>query len=477
MSALRYFKITIFLMLLVIASVEIAYSGNVIIKGKAINENDTIAYLFKYTDMITYKDQLLSQGRIDKNGNFELSLNTDQTIVAFIEIKKVRGAIFIEPGGTYNVVFPQVDRRDLNENTNFHLKKEKVILSINDNNPRELNNMIINFNLLFSDFIEKNFNRIYRQRTKQPIDSLRLIIKNTFKDTSNDYFNNYIKYRIATVEMPAQIKSRKKIVNEYFSNKPILYENIEYMSFFNSFYDRYWEICRNSDEISSAVNNSSGLTCKKIMDIMNDSVLLKDKRIKELVLIKELNDYYLNKKFKNNNINNLLTDISNMTSIPEHKHIVNDIINNFSALKPGSKAPAFELRDINDKPFKLSDFKGKYVYINFWKSSFVPCLSEMKLMEKMYNAYRDKVVFISISADKNPRDMISLVKKYKWRWIFAHSGANEKIIDDYEVLAYPTYILIDKNGNIIQAPADSPTGNIETFFFSISKKKPTNVDR
>ena len=73
----------------------------------------------------------------------------------------------------------------------------------------------------------------------------------------------------------------------------------------------------------------------------------------------------------------------------------------YEPLVVGKTAPDFALTDLNDKPQRLSDFRGKVVFLNFWATWCKPCREEMPSMEVLYkNFEKDGLVILAVSIDR-----------------------------------------------------------------------------
>jgi len=146
----------------------------------------------------------------------------------------------------------------------------------------------------------------------------------------------------------------------------------------------------------------------------------------------------------------------------------------FNKLQPSTIAPPFSLKDINKQIVSLSDFKGKYVYLNFWTSWCTTCQSEFGMMNKLKEIYGSKIAFVSISADKEFLTMVNYLKTQKYNWQFLHFDDNYDLLEAYGINSYPIFVLIDTQGKIISYPALKPSESIANYFeYLIKKDNPT----
>ena len=130
----------------------------------------------------------------------------------------------------------------------------------------------------------------------------------------------------------------------------------------------------------------------------------------------------------------------------------------YSRLTQGKPAPEFCLEDIEGKMVHLSDFKGKLVYIDVWASWCRPCCNEMPFLHKIEESLKgEDVVFISVSIDQKKEDWLKKIEQEKLRGIQLHLGKDSNFRKDYRVGQIPHFILIDKQGNILNANMTRPS--------------------
>lgn len=127
-------------------------------------------------------------------------------------------------------------------------------------------------------------------------------------------------------------------------------------------------------------------------------------------------------------------------------------IKNLKKVAIGQAAPNFSLRDMSGKLVKLSDYKGKYVFLHFWGSFCNPCRIENKNLTAAYALLKNQnIIFIGISVDESKASLVKAIEKdnISWAQLASFNGYNEKTALDYSINGVPSNFLINPKGLII----------------------------
>ena len=137
-------------------------------------------------------------------------------------------------------------------------------------------------------------------------------------------------------------------------------------------------------------------------------------------------------------------------------------------LKKGTPAPAFTLNSPDGNSLSLSDFKGKYVVLDFWASWCPDCRKDAPEVVKAYQQFKDKAIeFLGISFDTDKEAWIKALKEFNIQYpqVSELKKMKEtKIAGDYHIGWIPSMYIIDPEGNVVMG-----TVMVEKLFKQLDK--------
>lgn len=238
-------------------------------------------------------------------------------------------------------------------------------------------------------------------------------------------------------------------------NEPTLLQLDEYKYFLSSY---VFMRTRNLETLDKLQITS------KMLDVIEETFYnerVKNEVSKEVIRIQTnrlaINDTLL-KRFKN---------------ICKNDLYISKIENEYQTLKhllKGTKAPEFELIDLDGSKAYLNDFKGKYLLIDVWSTTCTPCIREFPYLEKLRNEFENRDLKIITACLSNETAWKRALTKYglKHDQFRIENGWSSSFKDDYiKSSGVPLYILIDPNGFLIDARAPKPSENLKELIYSL----------
>ncbi|MBL8132461.1 MAG: TlpA family protein disulfide reductase, partial [Anaerolineae bacterium] len=102
------------------------------------------------------------------------------------------------------------------------------------------------------------------------------------------------------------------------------------------------------------------------------------------------------------------------------------------------------------QPFRLSEQRGKPVVINFWASWCGPCHDEAPALQRLWERYEGRVIFIGITHADEPDDSLAFIERYNVTYPNAEDPRDDVTKRLYRITGVPETFVIDQNGQVVK---------------------------
>lgn len=162
-------------------------------------------------------------------------------------------------------------------------------------------------------------------------------------------------------------------------------------------------------------------------------------------------------RYFSGNLDDVMEVYNRMCTNDSLRQIVNEeyreYVRVFGNLMPGQPAPDFEMTDMTGKKCRLSDLRGKYLFIDVWATWCAPCRDEIPHMARLYEHFaKDKrIALVSISVDSNVKTWKQFIGREKpaWAQYVVDRETNAFLDKEYRIYGIPHFMLIDPEGRFV----------------------------
>ena len=426
--------------------------------------------LIAYEDLITYTPKVVSSDVVDKNGAFDLSYSTTEERLVQLEVRTSRAEFFVEPSEKYDFNITM----DENMFSYFRPQDFGAFLQVVSENEEDdaikshdLNRKINYFSRYFNFVFDRYYFQITYDRKPEARDSVLSLMQRKFEIRYNpyDFYQAYVFYGMSQLDRIFWQKDVDKLYQKYLDNDHILYNNPNYMEFFNSFYDDYVFLSPkiNRENVLISINDSSNY--RMLFNELGKDEFLVNERIRELVIIKNLGQLYLNHpEFDKEHILSMLEELQQTTHFAEHKSLVVNMINFVKKFSDAQLVKNVKLKEANGRDFSLGKLKGKWVFVHFFRTDCPECVRELMLIRELQEQHKDSLVCVGVCLDFDKYQLQNFLNKYpQFDWQFVHFNQQYQWLNNLEVNSLPDYVLLAPDGRIYERYLPSPADGLVDY--------------
>lgn len=459
------FTSILFLLLLFVSGA--VYTAEVQLHGKAPMYSGEKITFYAYSDYITKDTVHLESILVKKDGSFTCTLDLQQVRKIFVNLGVYKGYFFAEPGQNYELALPDKKEKSKAQRLNPYFEGIPMHIGVVNSSKNELNYLINSFSNYYDKIINKNVNNV--KNLSEIKDSIYTLL-DTSVQSKNLFFQDYKDYTLGGLKLSLGYP-RPKVKKQLLANKKVHYHNPAYMDFISTLYSNHFKdlFSDYGDEVYYIVN---GLKSYSRLDslVQRDSLLKKNSRLRELVLLEGLHDAYYDKSFSKKAVRQIIDSAINHIGHQENLDIAANIKEKNKTLSSGDQAPEFCLYDADSNRVCLEDFRGDYIYLGFCNSMNYSCMRHYNILENLYKKHKKHFKIVIISSKENFDQMKRFVDHHGYPWQFLHLGGQKNILHKYSVRNMPAYFFINTEGKLELAPAPAPSESIEEKIYRVMKE-------
>lgn len=119
------------------------------------------------------------------------------------------------------------------------------------------------------------------------------------------------------------------------------------------------------------------------------------------------------------------------------------------AMQSGSvQAPDFTLENLKGEKVSLSQFRGKWVILDFWGSWCIWCIKGFPELKEAYQRYQGQLEIVGVDCNESVAAWKAGVEKYSLPWVNLYCPEGNPLLAEYGVQGFPTKAIIDPSGII-----------------------------
>lgn len=435
----------------------------VTITGDAPFASNEEIRLLVYDDLLNSIPRVVATDKIDRNGHFKLTYQTNRIRPVQLAIRTTKADFYVVPYHEYR----------------FHITTDTALfgminpekyggflhITTDKTDTADLNYKINRFNRFFDDAMGYYGFRLTYDRDPDAYDTLMQLLNSRFNIHYNpeNFYTSYIYYTCGLVDKLCKPKDMQNLYERYFSHDDVLYDNPAYMILFNNVYTNY---LYNSKYISKDLLTRTINENPDYLSLFNEAgrdPMLVSERLRELVIVRNLIDFYNNEEFDRGNIIQLLKYIQSSSHFPEHITYIKNALN---LLTPEPDADySITLKNEKGKNMDFKQFEGKDIYIHIFQSDCIDCIREMMILKDLNKQYGSKIQFVSLNVDMNKADYDHFCKQYKdmFDWPVLYFNGNYDWLMSHQVETLPDYMIVNSNGRVLYRNAPSPEKGLSGY--------------
>jgi len=416
---------------------------------RLIVENDPITKTFREIDATS----------IAADGSFILTVDTNETLLFWLAVKRFKSPIWISPAQDYSISIiptPENVLVDTWQNGSF----QYAFLSLDST---DVNNALADFDTKYYNFYLDNAQFIGTSQLRRKVTSYAEDFK---LDTTSALIYNYQKYTLAEMKLSSGFK-KSDLYKEYLKDKPLQLHNSAWFHFFNLFYADYFKSYDSKFGGATIANRlRTGLPPDSLAALFLQDDFMQYEPIRQLVILQSVSEVYSNSNYPIEKLRAIVNLIAQNPATPSLGNIANRLKTKLKNTLIGSELAVISK---NWMPEYISNQDTLPTILLVSSEGSTASEKEVLVLKSLHEKYGDFAHFaeLRISELENP-------VKRPWRVYYPNDKM--QFLEFFNIYGFPHFIWIDGKGIIRENGIEKPSDGLESRLFKI-KTEAENKNR
>jgi hypothetical protein len=454
--------------LLTLISIFATYAKTTVIYGNAPSYAGKMLSIRVYSDEVLHEEDELDRTTVQPNGDFKFEVEINSVVNAFIPTEVERAFIYLEPGATYHISIPPYRERTLSEKLDPYFAPKDYLASIVGLKKGDFNYQMMEFEDAFDFYSMKHVTYgANPDSVKKSIRELRRI----FSDLKNPYQKRFKEYRyvlLQNMSVPSYPKMQDSVIRRLNVLGPD-YDNPAFWDAFNNVFEGFIGNTIGSEDYELFKKLVNDGKAKLLLVMLRERYGITNPYLCELAAIKMVGDLTDDPAFDLAHVIAMLKAMKPLLPDADNRDLLQAMVNKASADYIGTPAPDFEAYNADGKSVKLSDYKGKLVYLNFCNSNIEQTLRDVQVLERFHDSYQHDLAVLNVFLYDDAATVKRLQSICKGQ-VCLTTPVPDAVRHAYQVSGVPSYMLIDRQGNFMMTRGAEPNDQFRLFLQNLLQR-------
>ena len=441
--------------------------------GKAVHI--TIAWnpfitVFEYSNRVVCSEE----------GIFELEIPLESPRVVQFETGMYQAYLYMQPGYHYEVHLPEYQEKDRDARISPFYQAVVIPLKVSSrtslttgeqiSGEQEINATTATFDSMFAGVN----NGIIMQRRKglsSNTDSIIQNLESEFRTDSTLFFSSYRRFRYGVLKLNEGLTGLEAISQDFLGPEVMEWHPgfVELFRLMFKDFIYYYSETPEGQGLRSLINRTQDFRQARELVLKHPAVW--SDTLAEMILLQEFSELFYRGDYHKEALLIMLDSMANDPVSPDFGIYASQLNKKLSSLVTGNFPPPISLEDLEGKLYSLEDFKGKYTYLFFGTPDHYGCMMEYPFLQSFTEKHAAYLNVVTIMASDERSELEEFMTRNGYGWKALHYEYQPGVLTDYQVRAYPTAYLIDREGKLLLSPATLPTDGFEQQLFRIMRAR------